>query len=166
MSVPDLRSLAKADWSAKTRVSPKATEGKPFQLVVKGTYGVRVVDPETFLDLMTSAGALTPHEIQLTLEKVIKRRLNSMIRQSVHTTEEVETHFGDVAVETRLGLKHQFSRMGLDLVDFLVTSIHSSGASARRAPAATGAQPRKATGTIARPRVGRARELKTPRRRA
>jgi len=147
--------LEKVDWTAQTE--------KPFRLEVRGTYGVRVIDPEVFAASMLKAGAATPHQIQRTLESVITNRLTSMIRASVDSPHQLEARFGEVAVETRLGVKQQFSRMGLDLVDFLVLSINPEGNVPPEAPRRGPKQTRRPRGNGSRPRVGRAQELKFPR---
>jgi hypothetical protein len=104
-SLPN-KSLSLLEWSANPVVRPRGAR-RGSRIEAHGTVRYRVV------------GETRPGN----LDRVIETRLGKLLTERLRSFEGLAGRFNELATEVRLGLKHDFARLGVDLVDFTILAM-------------------------------------------
>jgi membrane protease subunit (stomatin/prohibitin family) len=94
-------------------------------LRVSGFYTFRIVDP------LLCLGTISPEEapegsadLSLRLCERIQGRLEDLLPRRLDSLRELPHHFNELATELRLELQLDMDRMGIQLIDFFLTTLH------------------------------------------
>lgn len=115
---PDLR------WGTAQPVVFRDSEFGMVRLRAFGTYAIRIVDPQLFVQqIVGSRGAYTTGLIEDYLRGVIVNEFNDLLG-SIHTTLlDLPGQSAEIAAAMRNALADDFRRLGLDLTSFQVVAI-------------------------------------------
>jgi hypothetical protein len=85
---------------------------------------MRVSDPARFIEsLAGSEGTLVSNYLHAYLKETIVARFDDLLARRLSSLIDLPAFYNEFATETRLLLKEDFARHGVDLIDFLLTSI-------------------------------------------
>ena len=115
---PDLR------WGTAQPVVFRDSEFGMVRLRAFGTYAIRIVDPQLFVQqIVGSRGAYTTGLIEDYLRGVIVNEFNDLLG-SIHTTLlDLPGQSAEIAAAMRNALADDFRRLGMDLTSFQVVAI-------------------------------------------
>ena len=134
-SLPTKR-LNLLEWSANPVVRPRGAR-RGSRIEAHGTARYRML-PD----------AHTPGN----LDRVIETRLGKLLTERLRSFESLPVRFNELATEVRLGLKHDFARLGIDLVDFTILGMEPGSRRAGAGRRAGRAGKRNETGRRNSPR--------------
>lgn len=111
-------------WGTKNPVVFRDRDLGVVRLRGYGRFSLRVADPLIFLNTMTgSRDAYAVTELEDYLRDVIVSRLNDMIGEKVESLYDLPALYNELAAAAKIRLREDFSRFGLELVEFYVNSI-------------------------------------------
>lgn len=93
----------------------------PARLEARGVYSIRIADPDAFAREFRGNG--TKETIQTRLEERIVSRFDHLLKARLSTIRDLPGIYNELATEMRLEIKEDFSRWGIHLIDFFVTSV-------------------------------------------
>jgi len=93
-------------------------------LCASGVYSMRVSDPGRFIDsLAGSEGRLVSTYLDAYLKETIVARFDDLLARRLSSLVDLPAFYNEFATETRLELREDFARFGVDLIDFFLTSV-------------------------------------------
>lgn len=116
------RVLGGMKWEARKPVGFSDRDLGPARLEAKGIYAIRVTDPAT---LASTLGRMKGKDasIEVRLEKRIVERLHRLLEDRVTSILDLAGFSNELATEVRLEIKEDFARLGIDLIDFFITTL-------------------------------------------
>jgi membrane protease subunit (stomatin/prohibitin family) len=111
-------------WGTQDPVAFRDAELGLVRLRAFGNYGVRIAQPLLFINTLsgTMAKYSTPM-IQEYLRNLIVARLNDFLGENLDTIFNLPKRYDEMGVALRQKLSADFEKYGLELSDFLITSI-------------------------------------------
>jgi len=111
-------------WGTSEPVAFKDAELGLVRLRAFGTYGIRISQPLLFINTLsgTQAKYSTPM-IQEYLRSLIVARLNDFLGENLDTIFNLPKRYDEMGTAVREKLSADFQKYGLELFDFLITSI-------------------------------------------
>lgn len=89
-----------------------------------GAYTMRVSDPQLFVNMVVGTEHVyTQTQVQEWLRNFIVTRLTSTLGQVMDTILDLGQHYNDLGVAVKARLGEDFTRYGLELIDFLISAI-------------------------------------------
>jgi len=111
-------------WGTRQPVAFRDRELGVVRLRAFGVYAMRVQDPTLFLNTITGTQGVTrPEDVEEYLKDVIVSRLNDLMGERLTGLLDLPALYNELATETRLELKQDFGRFGIDLIDFFINSV-------------------------------------------
>jgi membrane protease subunit (stomatin/prohibitin family) len=111
-------------WGTRHPVAFRDRELGEVQLRASGVYTMRVVDPARFVEGLVGTrleGDTT--DLDAYLKDVIGSRLNDLLGDRLTNLLDLPALYNEFATETRLELREDFARFGVQLIDFFITSV-------------------------------------------
>jgi len=94
------------------------------ELCASGVYAMRVSDPGRFIEsLAGSDGQLASNYLHAYLQETIVARFDDLLGKRLTSLADLPAFYNEFATETRLELREDFAGLGVDLIDFYLTSI-------------------------------------------
>jgi membrane protease subunit (stomatin/prohibitin family) len=111
-------------WGTKDPVAFRDSELGLVRLRGYGTYTCRIVEPLLFINsLVGREAAFNTDDISDYLRDVIVARLNDMFGEKLKTILDLPKQYTELAKEINSRIDDEFTKYGLELVDFYITSI-------------------------------------------
>jgi membrane protease subunit (stomatin/prohibitin family) len=111
-------------WGTRHPVAFRDRELGVVRLRASGVYAMRVADPCLFLNTLSGTrGTLDTGDLEEYLKDVIVARLNDLLGERLTCVLDLPALYNELATETRLELREDFGRFGIDLIDFFITSV-------------------------------------------
>ena len=107
-------------WRTEAASFQDRERGK-VDLTVAGLYTVRVSDRTRFQKAFQVSSA--PEAVELHLQRVIVSAVHHKVGEKLQSAIDLPTLYNELATEIRLELTEDFSRIGVDLIDFFVTKV-------------------------------------------
>jgi membrane protease subunit (stomatin/prohibitin family) len=93
-------------------------------LCASGVYAMRVTDPGRFIEALAgSDGRLVSNYLHAYLKETIVARFDDLLTRRLTSLVDLPAFYNEFATETRLELREDFARFGVNLIDFFLTSI-------------------------------------------
>jgi len=111
-------------WGTRDPVAFRDSEFGLIRLRGHGAYTCQINEPMVFLNRMVGHQALyTTHDIEDYLRDVIVARLNDMFGENLKTILELPQQYTELAEQIKALIGLEFTKYGLDLIDFYITAI-------------------------------------------
>ncbi len=111
-------------WGTKDPVAFRDRELGLVRLRGYGTYTCRITQPLVFINSLVGREAkFTTDDIGDYLRDVIVSRLNDMFGEKLETIFDLPAQFDEIGNDIKVRISNDFSKYGLELIDFFVTSI-------------------------------------------
>ncbi len=89
-----------------------------------GAYTMRVADPQLFVNMVVGTEHVyTQDQVQEWLRNFIVTRLTSTLGQTLDSILDLAEHYNDLGVAIKARVGEDFTRYGLELIDFLIAAI-------------------------------------------
>ncbi|MDP8255418.1 MAG: SPFH domain-containing protein [Candidatus Alcyoniella australis] len=111
-------------WGTKEPVPFRDSELGMVRLRAFGAYTMRVADPLLLInDLVGTRGAYSSLDVDNYLKDVIVSRLNDILGENVDTIFNLAALYDELGVASKSRLRDDFSKYGLELLDFFINAI-------------------------------------------
>lgn len=111
-------------WGTKDPVAFRDKELGLVRLRGYGAYTCRITQPLVFLNSLVGREArFTTDDISDYLRDVIVARINDMFGEELNTIFDLPAQFDELGIKIKSRISKDFSKYGLELIDFYVTSI-------------------------------------------
>ena len=111
-------------WGTKDPVAFRDRELGLVRIRGYGTYTFRVTQPLLFLNSLVGREAkFSTDDIGDYLRDVIVARINDMFGEKLETIFDLPARFDEIGNDIKVRISSDFSKYGLELIDFFVTSI-------------------------------------------
>ncbi|MCP4583302.1 MAG: SPFH domain-containing protein [candidate division Zixibacteria bacterium] len=111
-------------WGTKDPVAFRDKELGLVRLRGYGTYTCRITQPLLFLNSLVGREArFSTDDISDYLRDVIVSRVNDMFGEKLETIFDLPAQFDELGNDIKLRISNDFTKYGLELIDFFVTSI-------------------------------------------
>jgi len=111
-------------WGTKEPVAFRDAELGLVRLRAFGNYTLRITQPLLFINtLVGPRGVYTSDDIDGYLKDVIVSRLNDLLGEHLDTIFNLPKNYDELGVAVKTRLSDDFSRYGIELIDFFINSI-------------------------------------------
>jgi membrane protease subunit (stomatin/prohibitin family) len=111
-------------WGTRDPVAFRDKELGLVRLRGYGAYTCRIVEPLVFLNsIVGREAAYTTEDISNYLRDVIVARINDLFGDKLETIFDLPKQYDELAGEIKEKIRSEFSKYGLELIDFYITSI-------------------------------------------
>jgi membrane protease subunit (stomatin/prohibitin family) len=120
----NLKVFTNLKWGTKDPVAFRDRELGLVRLRGYGTYTCRIVEPLLFVNtLVGREAAYSTDDISDYLRDVIVARINDLFGERLETIFDLPKQYGELSSEIVRRIGQEFTKYGLELVDFYITSI-------------------------------------------
>jgi membrane protease subunit (stomatin/prohibitin family) len=89
-----------------------------------GTYSERVIEPQLFVNkVVGTQGIFLRVDIENFLRSIIVARLTDFLGENIKSIFDLPQHYDEVAAGTKTRVQDDFSKYGLELIDFYINAI-------------------------------------------
>jgi membrane protease subunit (stomatin/prohibitin family) len=111
-------------WGTKEPIVFRDTELKMVRLRAFGKYSIRVADPQLFVgSVVGTRGIVTTQAVGEFLRDIAVARLNDLLGENLKTIFDLPAYYDELAAGVKARVAEDFSKQGLELVDFLISAI-------------------------------------------
>jgi len=111
-------------WGTRDPVAFRDKELGLVRLRGYGAYTCRIVEPLVFLNsIVGREAAYTTEDISGYLRDVIVARINDLFGEKLETILDLPRQYDELSGEIKEKIRGEFSKYGLELIDFYITSI-------------------------------------------
>ncbi|MDF1544402.1 MAG: SPFH domain-containing protein [bacterium] len=111
-------------WGTKHPVTFKDEKLGLIRLRGFGAYTVRIVNPSLFLNnIVGRQSRYTTGDIQDYLRDVIVARMNDLLGEKLESVLDLPSQYTELSEEFKEVVSNEFSKYGMELVDFFISSI-------------------------------------------
>jgi membrane protease subunit (stomatin/prohibitin family) len=111
-------------WGTRDPVAFRDRELGLVRLRGYGVYTCRIVEPLVFINsLVGREAAFNTDDIANYLRDVIVARINDLFGEKLETILDLPKQYNELAVEIKSRIAGEFTKYGLELIDFYITSI-------------------------------------------
>lgn len=111
-------------WGTKDPVAFRDKELGLVRLRGYGTYTCRITQPLLFINSLVGREAkFSTDDIEDYLRDVIVARINDLFGEKLNTIFDLPAQFDEIGNDIKVRISNDFSKYGLELIDFFVTSI-------------------------------------------
>ena len=136
------RVFAGVEWASTHPTAFHDPKLGVVKLCASGVYAMRVSDPGRFIEsLAGSDGKLVANYLDAYLKETIVARFDHLLSRRLGSLMDLPAFYNEFATETRLELREDFARFGVDLIDFFLTSIVPTEEAQRELDAAGQSEP-------------------------
>ena len=116
--------LAGVEWASTRPALFRDPRLGVVELCASGVYAMRVSDPERFIESLAGSEDKLPADyLHAYLKETIVARFDDLLGRRLSSLMDLPAFYNEFATETRLELKEDFARFGVDLIDFFLTSV-------------------------------------------
>jgi membrane protease subunit (stomatin/prohibitin family) len=120
----NLKVFTNLKWGTKDPVTFEDSKLGLVRLRGNGAYTIRITQPLLFLNSIVGRQALyTTGNVQNYLRDVIVARLNDLLGEKLDSILDMPGKYAQLAEEFKKGVSNEFSKYGLELIDFFISSI-------------------------------------------
>ena len=120
----NLKVFTNLKWGTRHPVTFKDSQLGLIRLRGNGAFTMRIDQPALFLNSIVGRQArYTTEEIQDYLRDVIIARLNDLLGEKLDTILDLPAQYTELAEEFKATITREFTKYGLELVDFFIASI-------------------------------------------
>jgi membrane protease subunit (stomatin/prohibitin family) len=120
----NLKTFTSLKWGTKDPVTFEDSKLGLVRLRGHGAYTIRVTQPLLFLNTIVGRQALyTTDDIQDYLRDVIIARMNDLLGEKLDSILDLPGQYEKIAADFKKGVADEFSKYGLELIDFFISSI-------------------------------------------
>ena len=111
-------------WGTRDPVAFRDSELGLIRLRGHGAYTCQIKEPLVFLNRMVGHQALySTYDIEDYLRDVIVARINDYFGENLHTIFDLPEQYTEMAEEIKKLISDEFTKYGLELIDFYITAI-------------------------------------------
>lgn len=111
-------------WGTKEAITFRDTELRFVRLRAFGKYSLRVTDPQLFVgSVVGTRGIVSTEAIGSFLRDIIVARLNDLLGENIKTIFDLPQHYDEISAGLKGRVADDFSKQGLELVDFIISAI-------------------------------------------
>jgi membrane protease subunit (stomatin/prohibitin family) len=111
-------------WGTKEPVLFRDTEFQMVRLRAFGKYATKVREPQLFINTFVgSRGAEGSDEVESYTKDMIVARLNDVLGENLKTVLDLPRYYDELSEALKARVKEDFSKYGLELVDFFIGAI-------------------------------------------
>jgi membrane protease subunit (stomatin/prohibitin family) len=111
-------------WGTRDPVTFRDSELGLVRLRGYGVYSLRITEPLLFLNTIVGREAIySTSQIEDYLRDIIVSRLNDMFGENLDTILDLPQQYDEMAVEAKNRIRDEFSKYGIRLEDFYITSL-------------------------------------------
>ncbi|MCK4395170.1 SPFH domain-containing protein [candidate division WOR-3 bacterium] len=111
-------------WGTQEPIPFRDTELHMVRLRAFGTYSERVIEPQLFINkVVGTQGIYRRDEIEDFLRSIIIARLTDFLGENLKSIFDLPQHYDEVAAGTKARVQDDFSKYGLELIDFYINAI-------------------------------------------
>ncbi|MFH2056256.1 MAG: SPFH domain-containing protein [bacterium] len=111
-------------WGTRDPVAFRDSELGLIRLRGHGAYTFQISEPMVFLNRLVGHQALwSTHDIEDYLRDVIVARINDMFGEKLDTILDLPKQYNELALEVKQRISEEFTKYGMELLDFYITSI-------------------------------------------
>jgi membrane protease subunit (stomatin/prohibitin family) len=111
-------------WGTKEPIPFRDTELRMVRLRAFGKYSMRVADPQLFVgSIVGTRGIVSTEAIGSFLRDMIVQKLNDLLGENLKTIFDLPAYYDELAAGVKARVAEDFSKQGLELVDFIVSAI-------------------------------------------
>ena len=111
-------------WGTQEPIPFRDTELHMVRLRAFGTYSERVIEPQLFVNkVVGTQGIYRRSEIENFLRSIIVARLTDFLGENLKSIFDLPQHYDEVAAGTKARVQDDFSKYGLELIDFYINAI-------------------------------------------
>jgi len=111
-------------WGTSHPVAFRDRELGLVRLRAFGNYTMKITEPLLFLNSIVGREAVyTTHDIEQYLRDVIVFRLTDLFGETLETIFDLPQQYEELALTAKQRISSEFSKYGLELIDFYITSI-------------------------------------------
>ena len=120
----NLKVFTSLKWGTKDPVTFEDSKLGLVRLRGHGAYTLRIAQPMVFLNSIVGRQALyTTDDIQDYLRDVIIARMNDLLGEKLDSILDLPGQYEKIAEDFKKGVADEFSKYGLELIDFFISSI-------------------------------------------
>jgi membrane protease subunit (stomatin/prohibitin family) len=120
----NLKVFTSLKWGTKDPVAFKDKELGVVRLRAHGNYTMRINQPLLFINtIVGTKGIYATSDIAEYLRDVIVSRLNDLLGEILDSIFELPKNYDELGVATKVRLRDDFSRYGMELIDFFINAI-------------------------------------------
>ncbi|MCX6832445.1 MAG: SPFH domain-containing protein [candidate division Zixibacteria bacterium] len=120
----NLKVFTNLKWGTKDPVTFEDSKLGLVRLRGHGAYTLRIAQPMVFLNSIVGRQALyTTDDIQDYLRDVIIARMNDLLGEKLDSILDLPGQYEKIAEDFKKGVADEFSKYGLELIDFFISSI-------------------------------------------
>lgn len=120
----NLKVFTSLRWGTKDPVAFKDRELGLVRLRAFGAFTVRITQPLLFVNMLVGTqGSFATSEIEDYLREVIVSRLNDFLGERVESILDLPSQYDEMGVAVKERLENDFTKYGIELVDFLINRI-------------------------------------------
>ncbi len=120
----NLKVFTSLKWGTQDPVAFKDKELGVIRLRAHGNYTMRINQPLLFINTMVGTkGMFSTSDIGGYLRDVIVSRLNDLLGEILDTIFELPKNYDELGVATKVRLRDDFHRYGMELIDFFINAI-------------------------------------------
>ena len=120
----NMKTFLNQKWGTKDPVAFKDSKLGLVRLRAFGVYTLKIVEPALFINAVVGTqGVYTTEMIDNYLRDVIVARINDLFGEQLDTIFELPQYYDELAVDIKARLVDDFSKYGMELIDFFVNSI-------------------------------------------
>jgi membrane protease subunit (stomatin/prohibitin family) len=120
----NMKTFLNQKWGTKDPVAFKDSKLGLVRLRAFGLYTFKIREPVLFINhVVGTQGIYTSEMIGNYLRDVVVSRINDLFGEQLDTIFDLPQNYDELAVEIRSRLENDFSKYGMELVDFYINSI-------------------------------------------
>jgi membrane protease subunit (stomatin/prohibitin family) len=120
----NMKTFLNQKWGTKDPVAFKDSKLGLVRLRAFGIYTLKIVEPVLFINTVVGTqGVYTSEMINNYLRDVIVARINDLFGEQLDTIFELPQYYDELAVDIKERLINDFSKYGMELIDFFINSI-------------------------------------------
>ncbi len=120
----NMKTFLNQKWGTKDPVAFKDSKLGLVRLRAFGIYTLKIVEPVLFINTVVGTqGIYTDAMINDYLRDVIVSRINDLFGEQLDTIFDLPQNYDELAVDIKERLVNDFSKYGMELIDFFINSI-------------------------------------------
>ncbi len=120
----NMKTFLNSKWGTKDPVAFKDSKLGLVRLRAFGVYTFKIVEPVLFINTVVGTqGVYTSQMIGDYLRDITVARINDLFGEKLDTIFELPQYYDELAIEIKERLVNDFSKYGMELIDFFINSI-------------------------------------------
>ncbi len=118
------RVFTNSKWGTQEPIPFRDSELHMVRLRAFGTYSERIIEPQLFLNkIVGTQGMFRRIDVEDFLRSMIVARLTDFLGENLTSIFDLPQHYDEISAGTKARIQDDFSKYGLELVDFYINAI-------------------------------------------